>query len=486
MAAELAPSWGVAYLVAIGAGWMLLVVAAAWSVARVWRNTRCKRDRQARQRSDPSQMDRGQLEREIDDNLQAGDSMASDARVDAKLRAQIRANLLALRAKQQSQKLEILAFGTISSGKSSLLNALAGLEVFRTEASGGTTLVRSEIPWPGCDRVVLADTPGLAEVDGQARANAAAEAARDADLVLLVVDGPLKEYEFQLLQVLSGMEKRLVVCLNKQDWFSHAEQSALRTQILSQIAALVSPADVVAVRAKPAARRRVRVLSDGTEVDESVPVALDISPLAERLLAIVQRDGRDLLLANLLLQSRGLVADAQRRVLDSLDRHAQQVVSRTMWASAGAVAVNPFPLLDLAGGSAITVKMVLDLARVYRQDVDVDTVVNLLAQLGKSLLAMLGVTAAAPVVAAALATMLKTVPGVGTLAGGLLQGLVQALVIKWIGNVFIAYFRDEMRTPPGGFAQLAREKWREMTQPAALRELIQAGRARGAGSGDGA
>jgi uncharacterized protein (DUF697 family) len=202
----------------------------------------------------------------------------------------------------------------------------------------------------------------------------------------------------------------------------------------------------------------------------------EISPLADRLLSIVQQDGRDLLLANLLLQSRGLVADAQRRVLASLDQRAHQIVSRTMWASAGAVAVNPFPLLDLAGGSAIAVKMVLDLARVYRQDVDVDTVVNLLAQLGKNLLAMLGVTAAAPAVTAALATTLKTVPGIGTLAGGLLQGLVQALVTKWIGHVFIAYFRDEMRTPPAGFTQLAREKWHEITQPGALRELIQTGR----------
>ena len=52
-----------------------------------------------------------------------------------------------------------------------------------------------------------------------------------------------------------------------------------------------------------------------------------------------------------------------------------------------------------------------------------------------------------------MASLLKTVPGVGTIAGGFLQGLVQALVTRWIGGVFIEYFSDEMRQPEGGLAR---------------------------------
>ena len=40
----------------------------------------------------------------------------------------------------------------------------------------------------------------------------------------------------------------------------------------------------------------------------------------ERMMSIVERDGRDLLLANLLLQSRGLVDEAKERVLAALER----------------------------------------------------------------------------------------------------------------------------------------------------------------------
>jgi len=89
--------------------------------------------------------------------------------------------------------------------------------------------------------------------------------------------------------------------------------------------------------------------------------------------------------------------------------------------AAGGAAAIIRSLLDLAGGSAITVKMVLDLAAVYGQRIDADTIVTLLGQLGKNLVAMVGATAAAPALAAAVGSMLKTVPGIGTIAGGVIQ-----------------------------------------------------------------
>ena len=35
----------------------------------------------------------------------------------------------------------------------------------------------------------------------------------------MVVDGPLRESEFRLLSRLGEMEKRVIVCLNKADWY---------------------------------------------------------------------------------------------------------------------------------------------------------------------------------------------------------------------------------------------------------------------------
>jgi len=267
----------------------------------------------------------------------------------------------------------------------------------------------------------------------------------------------------------------VVVCLNKEDWYDEQDRQQLAGQIAAQLPG-ISRQDVVAVRSTTVSRSRIRVAADGRQREEQIEQPPEVRELAERLMQIVQRDGRELLLANLLLQSRGLVDEAKQRVRAVLDARAEEIISRHMWAAGSAAGINPIPLLDIAGGTAITVKMVLDLARVYKQPIDADTVVKLLEQLGKNLIAMLGATAATPAVAGAIGTMLKTVPGIGTIAGGLVQGVVQALVTRWIGNVFVKYFQQEMKPPPSGLAELARDQWQQLTRPESLRRLIQIGR----------
>jgi small GTP-binding protein len=477
-AVKVSPLVGYVYLAIVTVGCLLLAGLLVTFAVDVWRNTRRKSAERERRARSPSEMTAAQQSQELADNLAAGKSYAEGEGVSPEMRAQIKAAIEELEAKRAAQRLEIVAFGTISGGKSSLLNALVGKQVFRVDVVGGTTVTRSEVPWPAGDRVVLADTPGLAEVHGEAKAAESAAAAKDADIVLFVVDGPLKSFERELLQALAAMEKRVIVCLNKEDWYEPAERDELVRQIAEQAAPAVAAEDVVAVRSRPATRRQVRVRPDGAEEEETVTIQPDIGPLARRMLEVVQRDGRDLLLANLLLQSRGLVDEAKERVLAGLDERADQIVNKYMWAAGGAAAVNPIPLLDLVGGSAITVKMVLDLARVYKQPVDADMVVTMLGQLGKNLVAMVGASAASPALAAAVGSILKTVPGIGTIAGGIVQGLVQALVTRWIGRVFCVYFRNAMQPPPGGLAELARRQWDEVTQPDHLRKLIQTGRKR--------
>ena len=472
------PSWTYVYLGLVGLGAAMLLASTVLILGRLWQRSRAKRERRARGAKSPSQLSRAERAREVADNLAVVRDLKDELAAEDPLRRELEPLSGKVAEKQESQKLEIVAFGAISSGKSSLLNALAGRDVFPTDPKGGTTLQRNEIPWPGVDHVYLVDTPGLGEVDGAEKAEVSAESARDADLVLVVVDGPLRDWEFQLIRRLGDMEKRVLICLNKEDWYGAAERDRLLEQIREQVRAFVHPEDIVVVRSRPTRRTRVRVPPDGSQLEETVDVPVDIRPLAERMLAIVRRDGPDLLLANLLLQSRGLVEEARERVRASLDRKAWEVVERYMWGAGGAAALSPFPLLDLAAGCAISTKMVVDLARVYRQEVDLDTAVRLLAQLGKNLVAILGISAATPAVTAAVASLLKTVPGVGTLAGGVLQGVTQAVITRWIGAVFVQYFRSEMHTPAEGLTGLARREWDRITKVDQLRQLVLAARAR--------
>jgi hypothetical protein len=477
-AAGFSPIWGYVYLAGLSVSGLAFVLLFGWAAWTLVTNTRQKtRGREAGSRN-PSQMSRGERQSEIEARLAESRALADDTSLSLAAREPIRRSLEAIETKLERQMLEIVAFGTVSSGKSSLLNALAGRDVFRTDPKGGTTLARNEIPWPGSDRVVLVDTPGLAEINGAAREELAKREARDADLVLFVTDGPLKDFEFQFLKTLSAIEKPTLVCLNKEDWFRPADRELLVGQIADHVHALVPRENVVALRSQPGARVRTRILADGSQSDETVETLADIRALAERMRAIVSRDGRDLLLANLLLQSRGLVDEAKAQVRTELDARASQIVDRSMWQAGAAAALSPLPVVDLVAGVGITSHMVLQLARVYRQTIDLDTAGRLLAELGKQLVSVAGANVAAPAAASAVASMLKTVPGVGTIAGGALQGLVQVLVTRWIGNIFIEYFRNEMRAPATGWASLARAEWAKVTRPAELAGLVQTALAR--------
>lgn len=476
-AQELGPVASWAYVGTLVVGSVLLAGASGWILLRLYLASRGKRRRKLRDAKNPSQLSDLEQQAEMRENLAAVEQLQQDEKISPDVRRQLSELTGQIEAKRESERLEIVAFGSISSGKSSLLNALAGRDVFRTDARGGTTVSRNEIPWPGLDQVTLVDTPGLGEIDGGRHAAISAAAAEDADLVLVVVDGPLRDYEFQLLDQLRQMEKRALVCLNKEDWYEPRERERLLGQIREQVSQFVGADDVVAVRAQPAERTRIRVLPSGEHVEEKLAEPPDIQALAKRMLRVVRREGRKLLLANLLLQSRGLVDDARAQVRQSLDQQAWQVVDRYTWAAGGAAALSPLPILDLVAGSAITAKMVVDLAHVYRQEMDLETATNLLGQLGKNLLAILGASVATPAVASGVATLLKAAPGAGTIAGGLLQGGTQAFVTRWIGSVFVKYFQAEMGAQnKTALSSLARREWDRLTTLGELRKFVKAAR----------
>ena len=464
------------YLTVVLLGACLLIGSAGWTFWKLWGASVAKKKRKLRRNKNPSQLTKGQQESEIDENLEQVERLSKEVDTEAQLKNQLAPLVKEIEQKRIAQTLEIVSFGTISSGKSSVMNLLAGRDVFATDARGGTTISRNEIPWPGVDRVTLVDTPGLGEVDGAEHVNIAAESAKDADLVIVVVDSPLRQSEHELLTQLGQMEKRVIICLNKSDWYSPTDQEKLVNQISQQTVNFVNQKDIVCIQAQLGHRTRRKILADGTEVDETITVEPNIEPLASRMLQIVKEDGKGLLVANLLLRSRGLLEKARNSVEDAIAQKAWKVVDKYMWGAGGVAAISPFPAIDLIAGSAISTKMIIDLADVYQQKVDLETASKWLGEMGKNLIGVLGAQGATVAVSAVVASLIKTVPFAGTVAGGALQGATQALITKWIGAVFIEYFSNEMKAPEGGLAGLARRKWEQVTTVDELRKLVQTAR----------
>jgi small GTP-binding protein len=465
---SLGPPYSYLYLAAVGAGMAILLFLAGAVLWRLWRAATIKAARRRRRSQAASQLSPQEQRQEISENLREVQQFCQQPQLSDAQRQVLQQLLAQVEAKQAAGRLEIVAFGTISSGKSALLNALCGREAFQTDPKGGTTRQRLEVSWAACDQVLLVDTPGLGEIEGQEQAAIAAEAARDADLVLLVVDGPLRRSEHELLTCLARMDKTILLCLNKADWYAPEDQDRLCQQLREQVQGAIPAENIVVVRAEATVRPRIKVLPDGTQELEEEKVPPDTSALAQRMLALVTDRGQQLLLANLLWRSRALVETSRQQVEAALDRQAREIIDRYTWASGAAAALSPFPVVDLFASGAITVKLLVDLAHVYRQNLDLDAATTLLTQLGKNFFAILGVNAATPAVSMAVASLLKSVPLAGTLAGGAIQAIVQALVTRWIGLVFQTYFKAEMKLTPEGLADVARRQWKQLTDPAAL------------------
>ncbi len=460
--------WTVVYFSVVSVGTLLFLGATGRLIYSLYGRQKSKEKRLERRDKSPSELSTAERTTQIRENIAEIDRVQASLNQD--VREQLQPMLTSFGEKQSAQRLEIVAFGSISCGKSSLLNALAGRQVFATDVRGGTTLRRSDIQWPGDQHVLLVDTPGLGEVDGAEHVQQAASAAQNADVVLLVVDGPLRDSEFRLVQVLNRMEKRLLICLNKADWYSAEDQQRLREQLSRQTDGAVSLEDILTVQASTGYRLRYRVSVNGAKTEEVVPLPASIDHLTKRLRETVRSDGKDLLLANLLLQSRSLLDQAKQKAVAALDQKAWAVVDS--WAlGAGAVAALPFPIVDIAAGVAINTKMVVDLAKVYDQQIDLNSATMLLGKLATNLIGILGTTA----IVGGISSLVKTVPGIN-LAGSLIQSCVQLLITRWIGVVFMEYFKNEMQEPEGGLAGLAQREWKRMTTVAELKKLVELAR----------
>ncbi len=239
---------------------------------------------------------------------------------------------------------------------------------------GGHHVTRSELRWPGADHVVLVDTPGLAEVKGIDREITARLGRPRCRRGAVGRRRPLESISSTRCWA-NWWHGEAGDRLPEQVGLVHRRRSPAAGRAIERAGRRHRPGrrHLSPCAANPVVRTRVGVAADGREIEESVQEESDISALADRILQTVSRDGADLLAANLLLRARGLATDARSRIGSALDRQAEEIVQRAMWQAAAAAALSPLPVIDVAAGLAVTTGMVVSLARVYRQAIDLDT-----------------------------------------------------------------------------------------------------------------
>jgi small GTP-binding protein len=378
----------------------------------------------------------GQLESQVDEKDEAVEraresleSTLASLKLTPEEEAALAGELAQLRdlgRKLDESTIEIAAFGMVSRGKSSVLNALMGQDVFEVGATHGTTIARAAQRWqhggpdrPGLEgaRLVVVDTPGIDEVGGEVRELLARDVARHADLILFVVSGDMQRREVEALTQLREAQKPIILVFNQVDRYPEIDRDQIYAKIKDErVKHLIRPDDVVMTAARPDAYKVKIQLPDGTtQVQWERPAPL-IEPLKARILDVLEREGKALVALNTLL----IAGDLHAEIIDRKARIREDAANRLIWnfavATGAAVALNPIPVADIAGGLAVNVGMIVALSNVYGIPLTRRTAISLVRDMMLALGAMGAVSVASRLVASGIRSSLA---GVTILSGGL-------------------------------------------------------------------
>ena len=296
--------------------------------------------------------------------------LIDDARLPAGVRESLAHDYDAVQSmldKLEHGHLHLSVFGRVSTGKSSLLNALIGEERFSVSPVHGETKISEMHAWNELEvgGVFLIDTPGLDEAGGEDRESLAKEVAGRSDLIIFVIDGDITDTELDALKAAISEGRPILLALNKSDLYTDKECESLLRSIREKTDGIIDPLHVIAVAAQPRPQVVIEVDDQGGEHESQRSRDPDIAALKLKLWEILEAEGKTLAALNASLFASDLSDQVGRRILMARRELGEKLV-RTYCVGKGiAVAFNPIPVADLFAAAFIDVGMVVHLSKVY-------------------------------------------------------------------------------------------------------------------------
>ena len=371
--------------------------------------------------------------------------------------------------KLQHGHLHIAVFGRVSTGKSSLLNALIGEPKFAVSPLHGETRQSSMQAWSEVEAngVYLIDTPGLDEVGGEGREEMAKEVAHRSDLVIYVIDGDVTDTELSALRTLLAQGRPVVVALNKSDLYTTADLDALLLTVRKKTTGLVQPDDVLAVAAQPRPQQIVEVDDDGNETSTTRERTPDVEKLRLRLWEIFENEGKTLAALNASLFAADLSDQVGIRILNARREIGHKLVRTYCVGKGVAVAFNPVPVADLFAAAFIDVGMVMHLSKVYDLPVSRREAGSLVSVIAAEAAALMGTVWALHFVSSALKV---GTAGLSTIVTAGAQGAIAYYSTYVVGQIAAEYLSKGKSWGEGGPKKVVNEILDSLDRDTVLRE----------------
>lgn len=379
--------------------------------------------------------------------------------------------------KLQHGHLHIAVFGRVSTGKSSLLNALIGEQRFAVSPLHGETKKSSMQQWSEVEAagVFLIDTPGLDEAGGEVREELAKEVAHRSDLVIFVLDGDITDSERSALRTLLKQGRPVVVALNKSDLYTQSEREALLATVREKTVGLVQTEDVLAVAAQPRAQQVIEIDDDGNETSSTREREPEIDDLRLRLWEIFENEGKTLAALNASLFAADLSDQVGVRMLHARREIGDRLVRTYCVAKGVAVAFNPIPVADLFAAAFIDVGMVVHLSKVYDLPISRREAGSLVSVIAAEAAALMGTVWALNIVSSALKV---GTAGLSTIVTAGAQGAIAYYSTYVVGRIAAEYLSKGKSWGEGGPKQVVNEILDSLDRDTVLQEAKKEIRAR--------
>lgn len=397
--------------------------------------------------------------------------LIEDTHIPASVRAELSeefSEINTISEKLSHGEIHIAAFGRVGVGKSSLLNALLREPAFSTSPLHGETIEESRAAWQSHrdGNVVLVDTPGIDEFEGQDRAQLAQRISRRADIILMLCEGDLTSSEFAALEQLLSASRTVLLVLNKADRYT-AEECELLMQRLRERCSEILPADhIMAVSAHPRPETVVVIDERGRETESHREREPDISALKSALWAMIESRGQALSALNAALFASELDEKVATRIVEARRTVTEKLIRKYCLAKGLLVAVNPVPVADLLAAAGTDIAMVVHLGEIYGFKMSRREASKLLLAISAQLLALMGAYWGVNLVASAMKTASA---GLSTALTAASQGALAWYATYLTGKMAQTWFSKGKSWGSAGPKETARAILAELDRDALLR-----------------
>jgi uncharacterized protein (DUF697 family) len=355
------------------------------------------------------------------------------------------------------QELRLAIVGAPSTGKTTLLQQLAGMA-----ADDAQSPVMAEV--------------GRSAQTGLETSGAWAEAIADQDAVIYLVTEDLTASVQADLATLTAAGHTVALVLNKQDHYPPEARATVVANLRHHAQALSSAVTIGAIAAAPNPVKVRTHAADGTVRERWETPAPDLAAL-QPVLQQWSEDATHLVTQTVQRQGQQLRRDIQQGLNQLRRDRARPLVEQLQWTAAATALASPLPSLDLIAAVAINGQLVMDLGQVYDQPLTVDQAKAAATELA-GLVVKLGLVEASTQI---LTTALKS-HAATYLVGGVVQGLSAAYLTHLVGTSLMdcleaRALRGDTATPLSAstLAQTVQTLMQRTQQATFVKDLVQQG-----------